>query len=102
MQLFHAVGANAPLHAPLPPSPPPYPIPTQTRLTRSPYFLFFTLQALVHTYLRPQWSYQDVEAATLQLFHAVVVNSALHSGADKRGALRDVLALWAAAHPSDR
>ncbi|PNH10555.1 Sulfhydryl oxidase 1 [Tetrabaena socialis] len=47
-----------------------------------------------------EWSVADVEGATLQLWRIVTTTPLLHRGPEKRDALRDVLTVFAAAHPS--
>ncbi|KAG2486051.1 hypothetical protein HYH03_015258 [Edaphochlamys debaryana] len=48
----------------------------------------------------PEWTLADVEGATLTLWNIIATTPKLHRGAEKRGALKEVLAGWAAAHPS--
>lgn len=49
-----------------------------------------------------QWTAEDVELATVQLFNAIAASPALHKGADSRSGLLLLLQLWSKAHPVER
>lgn len=50
-----------------------------------------------------QWTMTDVESTTLYLYRQVIMaDPARHTGRDKRAALRALLQLWAAGHPSPK